>query len=160
MFIQQVPFSAASTLELRADCYFEIWSTNVRAAFLFSLIIRALIRSAYILLFVVDQLQFRLALSLDGQWGPPFSQGSEVVVPFLIVNEDCRILDVKFVIVWCLMLDALVLWPYLIFLPFLPVNRVKPSTSSFIFQSRSCPGDSEGLCRSPRPPPLNRMISK
>ena len=71
----------------------------MRAAFLFSLIIRALIRSAYILLFVVDQLQFRLALSLDGQWGPPFSQGSEVVVPFLIVNEDCRILDVKFVIV-------------------------------------------------------------
>ncbi|KAJ6983870.1 hypothetical protein NC653_026630 [Populus alba x Populus x berolinensis] len=39
---------------------------------------------AYILLFVVDQLQFRLALSLDGQWGPPFSLGSEAVVPFLI----------------------------------------------------------------------------
>ncbi|KAJ6901131.1 hypothetical protein NC652_027042 [Populus alba x Populus x berolinensis] len=38
--------------------------------------------SAYILLFVVDQLQFRLALSLDAQWGPPFSLGSEAVVLF------------------------------------------------------------------------------
>ncbi|KAJ6899270.1 LOW QUALITY PROTEIN: hypothetical protein NC652_025680 [Populus alba x Populus x berolinensis] len=56
--------------------------------------------SAYILLFVVDQLQFRLALSLDGQWGPPFSLGSEAVVLFLIGNDDCRILDVmKFFIV-------------------------------------------------------------
>jgi len=158
MFSQQVPFSAASTLELTADCYFEVWSTNVCAAFLFSLI-----RSAYILLLVVDQLQFRLALSLDGRWGPPFSLGSDVVVPFLIGNEDCRIHDVmKFVIVWCLMLDALVLWPYLIFLPFLPEDSVKPSSSFFLHfpQSRSCPGNSEGLCRFPRPPPLNRMISK
>ncbi|KAJ6982153.1 hypothetical protein NC653_025307 [Populus alba x Populus x berolinensis] len=34
-----------------------------------------------------NPLQFRLALSLDGQWGPPFSLGSEAVVPFLMGNE-------------------------------------------------------------------------